>query len=294
MLGMASVAGLGGGIVFVPLMMAFYHFKPSRVVILSLAVVFESGLIRTFGFSFWAKHPEKDATEIDFNTIQVAYPLFLVGSYLGVLTSMILPDILLCAFLTVILVYLCGQSYFKGRDMWQKEAKALLEIETIPFSEQKELVSLNRDDSVSIHMFREIDRDPKEEEELYTIIDREKKSTHQWQPILESLGLTLLTIVVNFIRGTKSFPSAFGINQCSAAGWSVFFIFIVICVLMSIKNIRKIQHEQALKKKYSKGLSKSDIILEGWTTAKLISGGLFGSWIGVTFGLGGGIIFNPI
>ena len=71
-------------------------------------------------------------------------------------------------------------------------------------------------------------------------------------------------------------------------------IFIGICVLISIKNIRQLQQEQALKRKYKKGLSKSDIILEGWTTVKLISGGLFGSWIGVTFGLGGGIIFNPI
>ena len=49
-----------------------------------------------------------------------------------------------------------------------------------------------------------------------------------------------------------------------------------------------------MKKKYGKGLCKSDIILEGATTFKLLSGGLLGSWIGVTFGLGGGIVFNPI
>jgi len=112
---MASVAGLGGGVVFVPILMAFFHFKTKQVVAMSLAIVFESGLIRTFGFSFWAKHPERDATEIDFNTVKVVFPLFLVGSYLGVLTSMILPDILLCALLTVILIYLCIKSYLQGR-----------------------------------------------------------------------------------------------------------------------------------------------------------------------------------
>lgn len=115
LLGMASVAGLGGGVVFVPILMAFFHFKTKQVVAMSLAIVFESGLIRTFGFSFWAKHPERDATEIDFNTVKVVFPLFLVGSYLGVLTSMILPDILLCALLTVILIYLCIKSYLQGR-----------------------------------------------------------------------------------------------------------------------------------------------------------------------------------
>jgi uncharacterized membrane protein YfcA len=86
---------------------------------MSLAVVFQSGLIRTFGFSFWASHPDKkESTEIEWNTVKVAYPLFLVGSYLGVLTSMVLPDILLCVFLTIILVYLCYTSFVKGRELW--------------------------------------------------------------------------------------------------------------------------------------------------------------------------------
>lgn len=136
MLGLASVAGLGGGVVFVPIMMAFFHFKTKQVVAMSLAIVFQSGLIRTFGFSFWASHPDKkDSTEIDWNTVKVAYPLFLVGSYLGVLTSMILPDILLCVFLTIILVYLCYTSFVKGRSLWQKESRALLDRVEQPFSD---------------------------------------------------------------------------------------------------------------------------------------------------------------
>jgi uncharacterized membrane protein YfcA len=98
-------------------------------------VVFQSGLIRTFGFSYWAKHPEKKSTEIDFNTVKVCYPLFLVGSYLGVLTSIILPDILLCVFLTVILIYLCVQSYNKGRELWSKEARAISDRDDKPFAE---------------------------------------------------------------------------------------------------------------------------------------------------------------
>ena len=48
------------------------------------------------------------------------------------------------------------------------------------------------------------------------------------------------------------------------------------------------------KKKYNKGLAKSDVILEDFTTAKVVIWAFLGSWIGVTFGLGGGIVFNPI
>ena len=40
LLGLASVAGLGGGVVFVPLTMAFFHFKTKQIISMSLAVVF--------------------------------------------------------------------------------------------------------------------------------------------------------------------------------------------------------------------------------------------------------------
>lgn len=211
LLGLASVAGLGGGVVFVPLMMAFFHFKTKQVVATSLAVVFESGFIRTFGFSFWAKHPEKKATEIDFNTVKVAYPLFLVGSYFGVLTSMILPDILLCFFLTVILIYLCVQSYFKGRELWRKEALAIHDRDEKPFAEQ-ELFNLMDGGRTETEIGRTLHADPAEEEELYTMLEQEETGFGQWYTNLEMLGLTMLTVIVNFIRGTKQFPSALGID----------------------------------------------------------------------------------
>lgn len=68
----------------------------------------------------------------------------------------------------------------------------------------------------------------------------------------------------------------------------------MISILISIKNFHQVKRGQYLKQKYSKGLSNSDIILEGSTTFKLLAGALLGSWIGVTFGLGGGIVFNPV
>ena len=108
------------------------------------------------------------------------------------------------------------------------------------------------------------------------------------------LGLTLSSMIVNFIRGSKSFDSIFGIETCSFQGWGILVVFIIVCVGVSYKNTRQLMHEQELKQKYGKGLSNSDIILEGNVTAKMIIWGFMGSWIGVTFGLGGGIIYNPV
>ena len=54
--------------------------------------------------------------------------------------------------------------------------------------------------------------DPQEEEELYTLLEREEYSHRQWFTQLEMFGLTLLTVVVNFVRGTKQFDSVIGIE----------------------------------------------------------------------------------
>lgn len=292
LLGIASVAGLGGGVVFVPLMMAFFHFKTKETVAMSLAIVFESGLIRTLLFSWWAKHPERPTTEIDFNTIRVVYPIFLVGSYFGVLTSMALPEIVMCVSLVLLLTYLVGDTFIKGRRMWIKEGLAILERDNKPFSEQEELSVWNNGRMQTEVMI--IDRSRTEELELEFLLRRESCSTNQWWINLEMFILTLLSIAVNFIRGSRSFDSIFGIETCSPMGWSVLFSFIALCCFVTYKNLKQLIHEQYLKNKYGKGLAKSDILHEGSTTTYLVIWAFLGSWIGVTFGLGGGIIFNPV
>ena len=125
LLGIASVAGLGGGVILVPMMMAFFYFNAKDIIAMSLAVVFLSCLIRTMGFSVWSKHPESNSTEIDFNTMRVVYPFFIVGSYFGVLTSILLPEIVLVILLTFLLTYTVITTLIKGREMWNKEAKVI-------------------------------------------------------------------------------------------------------------------------------------------------------------------------
>jgi uncharacterized membrane protein YfcA len=111
LMGISSVAGVGGGIVFVPIAMALFSFKSKEAVAISIAIVFQSGFIRTVFFSFWAKHPERETTEIDYNTVRIVYPLFLIGSYFGVLTSIALSELFLCVSLCLLLIYLVNNSF---------------------------------------------------------------------------------------------------------------------------------------------------------------------------------------
>ena len=82
LLGIASVAGVGGGMVVVPITMGLFAFSTKEAIAISTAIVFETAIIRFVFFSAWTKHPESpNKTEIDYNTVRVVYPLFLVGSF---------------------------------------------------------------------------------------------------------------------------------------------------------------------------------------------------------------------
>lgn len=53
-------------------------------------------------------------------------PLVLVGSFVGVLLNIMLPPILLSTILTIILMLLTVQSFFKGKQIYNKETAALV------------------------------------------------------------------------------------------------------------------------------------------------------------------------
>ena len=58
LVGLASVAGVGGGLVIVPITIGFFNFSSKEAIAISTALVFETALIRFIFFSAWTKHPE--------------------------------------------------------------------------------------------------------------------------------------------------------------------------------------------------------------------------------------------
>lgn len=104
----------------------------------------------------------------------------------------------------------------------------------------------------------------------------------------------LLLCLLNFFRGSKAKPSVFGVKPCSSSDWISQLIYIAACVLISRQSIKVVQHEQALKIKYAKGLASSDIELQGSTLTRLLMFSFLGGWVSGALGLGGGSIFNPL
>lgn len=66
---------------------------------------FVGSIVRYF-YSVNTRHPEKQATHIDYGIVIVMLPLVVLGSFLGVLVNIMLPPIILSIMLTILLVIL--------------------------------------------------------------------------------------------------------------------------------------------------------------------------------------------
>ena len=126
LLGIASVAGVGGGMVVVPITIGLFHFSSKEAIAISSAIVFETAIIRFAFFSAWTKHPEApERTEIDYNTVSIVYPLFLVGSYMGIIFYIILSELWITILIIAILGTLSIQMIFKSRQKFMAESKKI-------------------------------------------------------------------------------------------------------------------------------------------------------------------------
>ena len=97
---------------------------------MSTAIVFETAFIRFFLFSAYKPHPEREnATEIDYNTVRVVFPLFLVGSFIGGYLAIAVSEFVLTILTIVVLGSLSLKSLWKSRDLYVKETIKLQQAE---------------------------------------------------------------------------------------------------------------------------------------------------------------------
>lgn len=102
--------------------------------------------------------------------------------------------------------------------------------------------------------------------------------------------------MINLIRGSSSQPSIFSdsYEKCSWYDFSISGCYIVICCVVTILAIRRVNYEQYFKVKYNKGFSKSDLRFSPSIVRKLCLVAFVGGWVSGALGLGGGSIFNPV
>lgn len=100
----SNAGGIGGGTLFLPVLIIILHFYTHEAVPLSKIVIFTGSLI-SFGLNAELKHPIRKAKAIDYNLIILIAPGLLFGTILGVTLNKILPNVIIIFFLTIVLFY---------------------------------------------------------------------------------------------------------------------------------------------------------------------------------------------
>ena len=94
LMALAVMSGIGGGGIIVSLLMYFFVLGTKESIAINYFAIFAGALTR-FGMTYNDRHPEKDATTIDYGISNVMLPLVLVGTVTGVYFNMLLPEVLI-------------------------------------------------------------------------------------------------------------------------------------------------------------------------------------------------------
>lgn len=105
--------------------------------------------------------------------------------------------------------------------------------------------------------------------------------------------IIFVSLVVNFLRGSRKSPSIIGITKCGTLDWTFFMAFISIAFIMSYIGVLINKREQALKEKAGVTCA-TDIKYRGRQLFYLLFFAFVGGWVSGAFGLGGGSVFNPL
>lgn len=113
---LAVMSGIGGGGIIVPLLMVFYNLNTKNAVAISGFTIL-TGAITRYLITLGERHPDKEATCIDYGITNVMLPTVMIGSTIGVFFNIIFPSIIINSLLTALLLFLTIQSFFKCRQI---------------------------------------------------------------------------------------------------------------------------------------------------------------------------------
>ena len=130
--------------------------------------------------------------------------------------------------------------------------------------------------------------------ELDKLLASEKSHYLQWPKHLIAFSLTIISLLISFMRGSKSTPSIIGVAKCSPWDWGLLAIFCLLMFGFSGLGVYLNIKEQKLKVKVGRGLHEKDLRFAGKKLFYLLFFAFVGGWVSGALGLGGGSIYNPL
>lgn len=304
----AAGGGIGGGGILVPVYILMMGFSPKHAIPLSNITVF-GGAVANVYLNSKKRHPLADRPLVDWDLILIMEPLTIAGALMGAFLNKILRERFLASMLVVLLSYTSYNTLKKAIKMYKLETLKLRELE------ESELTKLNIEENGKEHVEAgdellknmelqegESPGDGGEEEnfsvaqaraaELEQIIEEERTPPSKNINIL--LGLFVVVLAINLLKGGGAFPSPLGI-QCGSPGFWISTIIMLVWILLVTVYVRshlveKFERKELVGFKYVDG----DIKWDRRATVVYPSICCLAGFFAGMFGVGGGIVKGPL
>jgi uncharacterized membrane protein YfcA len=270
---MSNASGLGGGLLFIPVLLLIMNFYPHEAIPISKIVIF-AGAITSFIQNTKVKRPGRNSKALNYNLVIVNAPNLLLGTILGVTLNKILPNSLILFLLCMLLFFYSFKTFKTFLKIYREENSGELHSMSSQFNTISQR-SVNND--INQQEERPV------ESEIYKdrFLLRWDKLKYIIIPFLIMAGLSIL-------RESEI------VSKCSAIYWILMFSFLAIVLIYDYFIYNHIQTEYSYRKIIGFPYDDRDINWTNQTIIKLCFIGFLAGFIAGVIGIGGGVVLGPI
>lgn len=268
---MSNASGLGGGLLFIPVLLLIMRFYPHEAIPISKMVIF-AGAVTSFIQNTKVKRPGRNTKALNYNLIIVNCSNLLLGTVFGVTLNKILPNTLILFLLCILLFYYSYKTFKTFLKFYREERN----MELHSLSSQINSIS-SRNFDINHQPLDQVDREIYKDQFLI-----------RWDKLQFILFPFLIMAVLSILRESNM------VSKCSSTYWILVIIFIIIVLIFDYFVIIHIEKEYNYRKQINFPYDEKDI---NWTKKKIIQLcliGLLAGFIAGTIGIGGGVVLGPI
>ena len=266
--GMSNASGLGGGLLFIPVLLLIMNFYPHEAIPISKMVIF-AGAFTSFIHNTKVRRPGRNAKALNYNLVIVNTSNLLLGTVFGVTLNKILPNTLIL-FLLCILLFFYSYKTFKTFLKFHREESGQDSSMGSRFNSSRNL-DINQPFDQSVN--RELNK------EQYLL---------RWDKLQFVLVPFLIMAILSILRESEM------VSKCSALYWILVILFIMIVLLFDYFVIIHIEKEYNYRRTINFPFDSKDINWTRNTIIKLCFIGFVAGFVAGTIGIGGGVVLGPI
>ena len=268
---MSNASGLGGGLLFIPVLLLIMKFYPHEAIPISKMVIF-AGALTSFIQNTKVKRPGRNTKALNYNLIIVNCSNLLLGTVFGVTLNKILPNTLILFLLCILLFYYSYKTFKTFLKFYNEESN----IDAHSMSSQINSIS-SRNFDINQQPLDQVDREIYKDQFLL-----------RWDKLQFVLFPFLIMAILSILRESNM------VSKCSAIYWVFVIIFIIIVLLFDYLVIIHIEKEYTYRKNINFPYDEKDINWTKNTIIKLCFIGFLAGFIAGTIGIGGGVVLGPI